>query len=108
MGSHGVKAVAAAAMGASVTCVDISPANTQYGQQLAAAAGVDVRFVVSDVLQLAESEHAGELLTVRWAVQLHLGTGSRSGCVPAHGAAHVLCSASEHAGDQHEPGPTSS
>jgi 23S rRNA G2069 N7-methylase RlmK/C1962 C5-methylase RlmI len=60
MGSHGVKAVAAALMGASATCVDISPSNAQYGQHLAAAAGVDVRFVVSDVLQLPESEHAGE------------------------------------------------
>jgi hypothetical protein len=60
MGSHGVKAVAAALKGASTTCVDISPSNAQYGQQLAAAAGVDVRFVVSDVLQLPESDYAGE------------------------------------------------
>jgi 23S rRNA G2069 N7-methylase RlmK/C1962 C5-methylase RlmI len=69
MGSHGVKAVAAALMGASATCVDISPSNAQYGQQLAAAAGVDVRFVVSDVLQLPESEHAGERHCI-WQQQL--------------------------------------
>jgi 23S rRNA G2069 N7-methylase RlmK/C1962 C5-methylase RlmI len=59
MGSHGTKAVAAALMGASVTCVDISPSNTQYGQQLAAAAGVDVAFLVTDVLELPEEEHQG-------------------------------------------------
>jgi hypothetical protein len=59
MGSHGTKAVAAALMGASVTCMDISPANTQYGQQLAAAAGVEVEFVVSDVLELSEHVHHG-------------------------------------------------
>lgn len=60
MGSHGAKAVAAALLGASVTCVDISPSNADYGQQLAAAAGVEVQFVVSDVLQLPEGGHEGE------------------------------------------------
>ncbi|WIA40363.1 hypothetical protein OEZ86_013727 [Tetradesmus obliquus] len=60
MGSNGTKAVAAALMGAAVTCVDISPSNAQYGQQLAAAAGVEVAFVVSDVLQLHPKEHHGQ------------------------------------------------
>lgn len=60
MGSNGTKAVAAALMGAAMTCVDISPSNAQYGQQLAAAAGVEVAFVVSDVLQLHPNEHHGE------------------------------------------------
>lgn len=55
MGSNGTKAVAAALLGAQVTCVDISPANVQYGQQLAEAAGVDVELVVADVLALPDN-----------------------------------------------------
>lgn len=54
MGSNGTKAVAAALLGAEVTCVDISPSNAQYGRQLAQAAGVDVEFVAADVLALPD------------------------------------------------------
>lgn len=52
MGSHGTKAVAAAVLGAKATCVDISPVNAAYCAEVAAAAGVNVEFVVADVLNL--------------------------------------------------------
>jgi len=57
LGSHGSKSVAAALLGARVTCVDISAANVAYGEQLAAAAGVNelVQFVVADVLPAASA-----------------------------------------------------
>lgn len=64
MGSSGTKAVAAALLGAEVTCIDISPANVQYGQQLAKVAGVDVQFVVADVLSLPAEVDAGEMFTL--------------------------------------------
>lgn len=72
MGSHGTKAVAAALLGASVTCVDISPVNAAYGAEVAAAAGVQVQFVVADVLHeppdVPLGEHSGAHLD---SVMLH-------------------------------------
>jgi 2-polyprenyl-3-methyl-5-hydroxy-6-metoxy-1,4-benzoquinol methylase len=59
MGSHGTKAIAAAVLGAQATCVDISPVNASYGSKVAAAAGVEVEFVVADVLQLSPEQLAG-------------------------------------------------
>eukprot|EP00775_Hariotina_reticulata_P003203 gene3203-3480_t len=61
MGSHGSKAVAAALLGAEVTCVDVSASNVSYGRELAAAAGVAerVKFVVADVLKLPAEELTG-------------------------------------------------
>lgn len=59
MGSHGTKAVAAAVLGAQATCVDISPVNAAYGSKVAAAAAVEVDFVVADVLQLPPEQLAG-------------------------------------------------
>jgi len=53
LGSHGTKAAAMALLGAaSATVVDVSPANARYGGELAAALGVDVKYVVCDVLQV--------------------------------------------------------
>lgn len=60
MGSHGTKAIAAAVLGAQSTCVDISPVNAAFGQQVAAAAGVQVDFVVADVLKLPPEVAEGE------------------------------------------------
>jgi hypothetical protein len=55
LGSHGTKAAAMALLGAaSATVVDVSPANARYGGELAAALGVDVKYVVCDVLELCE------------------------------------------------------
>jgi 2-polyprenyl-3-methyl-5-hydroxy-6-metoxy-1,4-benzoquinol methylase len=60
LGSHGSKAVAMALLGADATVVDIASENARYAGQLAEAAGVDIRYIVSDVLQLPESELKSE------------------------------------------------
>ncbi|MEC0244619.1 class I SAM-dependent methyltransferase [Paenibacillus chitinolyticus] len=61
LGSHGSKAAALALLGASeVTVVDIAAENAKYGTELAEAAGVRVRYVVSDVLELPEEELTGD------------------------------------------------
>jgi 2-polyprenyl-3-methyl-5-hydroxy-6-metoxy-1,4-benzoquinol methylase len=56
MGSHGTKAVACALLGADVTVVDMSEGNRRYAEDLAKSTGVSIRYVVSDVLDLPESE----------------------------------------------------
>ena len=55
MGSNGIKAVALAMLGAQVTLFDLSPSNARYAEELARAAGVEVRVVVGDVLHLPET-----------------------------------------------------
>ncbi|WKB34635.1 class I SAM-dependent methyltransferase [Terrilactibacillus sp. S3-3] len=52
LGSHGGKALALALLGASATVVDISEENAAYAKETAAALGIDLDYVVSDVLQL--------------------------------------------------------
>ncbi|MEW4372284.1 class I SAM-dependent methyltransferase [Paenibacillus kandeliae] len=52
MGSNGNKAVALALLGAEMTVADFSPENEQYAVELAAAAGVPLHYIVSDVLEL--------------------------------------------------------
>jgi len=52
LGSHGHKAVALALLGARVAVVDVSPGNARYARELAAAAGVDLAYLVCDVLRL--------------------------------------------------------
>lgn len=52
LGSNGNKAVALALLGANVTVVDYSAENEKYALELADAADVHIRYVVSDVLQL--------------------------------------------------------
>jgi len=52
LGSYGGKALALAALGAEVTLVDIAPANIRYAGELAAAAGLPLRAVAADVLDL--------------------------------------------------------
>ena len=54
MGSNGIKAVALAMLGAQVTLFDLSPGNARYAEELARAAGVELRVVVGDVLHLPE------------------------------------------------------
>lgn len=50
MGSNGNKAVALSLLGASVTVVDFSESNRNYAIPLAEAAGVNIEYIVSDVL----------------------------------------------------------
>lgn len=56
LGSHGSKAVALALLGADVTIADMSAENSHYAGDLAAAAGVEIRYIVSDVLKLSPEE----------------------------------------------------
>lgn len=54
MGSNGMKAVALALLGAEVTVADFSEANARYAGELAMEAGVQLNYIVSDVLKLPE------------------------------------------------------
>ena len=56
MGSNGVKAVALARLGAEVTVVDYSEGNARYARELATEAGVSIRYLLSDVLELPDEE----------------------------------------------------
>lgn len=56
MGSNGVKAVALGLLGARPSIVDFSAGNAQYARELAEAAGVELRYLLSDVLKLDPSE----------------------------------------------------
>lgn len=60
LGSHGSKAVAMALLGAQATVVDIASENARYAKQLAEAAGVVIRYIVSDVLEMQEAELSGD------------------------------------------------
>ncbi|MFH1569927.1 MAG: methyltransferase domain-containing protein [Gemmatimonadota bacterium] len=59
MGSSGIKAVALALLGARVTVIDYGEGNARYARELAAAAGVELRYLVADVLQLPAGEPLG-------------------------------------------------
>jgi 2-polyprenyl-3-methyl-5-hydroxy-6-metoxy-1,4-benzoquinol methylase len=59
LGSHGLKAIAMSLLGADVTIVDIAQENAQYASAVAQAAGVSIRYIVSDVLALPPSERNG-------------------------------------------------
>ena len=52
LGSCGKKAIPLALLGAHVTVVDISDSNRQYAIETAKAAGVDIAYVLSDLLEL--------------------------------------------------------
>jgi 2-polyprenyl-3-methyl-5-hydroxy-6-metoxy-1,4-benzoquinol methylase len=60
LGSHGSKAVAMALLGAQATVVDIASENARYARELAIAAGVELNYIVSDVLELPEKELTGD------------------------------------------------
>ncbi|ARU63771.1 SAM-dependent methyltransferase [Tumebacillus avium] len=60
LGSHGSKAVAMALLGAEATVVDISEQNARYAQELAAAAGTSIRYVISDIMELPAEELTGD------------------------------------------------
>lgn len=56
LGSHGSKAIAMSLLGAQATVVDISQENARYAKDVAQAADVQLRYLVSDVLKLPEEE----------------------------------------------------
>lgn len=60
LGSHGSKAVALALLGADVTVVDIAQENARYAEELANEAGVRIRYIVSDVLELPQEEFTAD------------------------------------------------
>ncbi|AHV97340.1 class I SAM-dependent methyltransferase [Paenibacillus sabinae] len=55
MGSNGVKAVALGLLGAEVSVADFSEGNARYASELAEAAGVRLKYIVSDVLHLPQN-----------------------------------------------------
>lgn len=60
LGSHGMKAVALSLLGAQVTVVDYSAGNERYAKELSRAAGVEIRYILSDVLKLPSHELTGD------------------------------------------------
>lgn len=60
LGSHGRKAISLALLGAEVTVVDISTENRLYATEVAAAAGVEIDYICSDVLNIPSEEALGE------------------------------------------------
>jgi len=63
LGSHGRIATALALLGADVTVFDISESNAQYATELAAAAGVEINYVVGD-FQSSALVHTGHFNAV--------------------------------------------
>ncbi|MDO7906936.1 class I SAM-dependent methyltransferase [Paenibacillus sp. JX-17] len=55
LGSNGNKGIALALLGGEVTIVDFSEDNKVYAEEMAAAAGVKLDYVLADVLQLPET-----------------------------------------------------
>jgi 2-polyprenyl-3-methyl-5-hydroxy-6-metoxy-1,4-benzoquinol methylase len=56
MGSNGIKAVALALLGAKAAVIDISQGNAKFAKELASEAGVDIKYIVSDVLTIPKEE----------------------------------------------------
>jgi len=54
MGSNGTKAVALAWLGADVSVIDFSVENQKYAMELACELGVNLNYIVSDVLKLSD------------------------------------------------------
>ncbi|MDF2591785.1 MAG: SAM-dependent methyltransferase [Clostridia bacterium] len=60
MGSNGTKAVSLALLGAKAAVIDISSGNAKYARELAVAAGVEIKYVISDVLAIPKEEQTGD------------------------------------------------
>lgn len=56
LGSNGRKAVPLALLGADMTVIDISEENKRYAMELAKEAGVDINFIVADLMELDTSD----------------------------------------------------
>jgi 2-polyprenyl-3-methyl-5-hydroxy-6-metoxy-1,4-benzoquinol methylase len=79
LGSHGRKAISLALQGADVTVVDISEENRLYATQTAKAAGVQLEYICSDVLNIPNEKALGEfdIVLMEFGV-LHYFTNLRS------------------------------
>ncbi|MBC2580359.1 bifunctional 2-polyprenyl-6-hydroxyphenol methylase/3-demethylubiquinol 3-O-methyltransferase UbiG [Clostridium sp. DJ247] len=60
LGSHGTKAVSLALMGADVTVIDFSYENSRYALDLARECGVEINYIVSDVLKIPAENITGD------------------------------------------------
>lgn len=60
MGSNGTKAVALAELGAQAVVMDFSEGNRRYALELAECAGVSIRYVLENVVELPEEELTGD------------------------------------------------
>jgi 2-polyprenyl-3-methyl-5-hydroxy-6-metoxy-1,4-benzoquinol methylase len=67
-GSHGRIAVALARLGAHVTVVDFADENRQFALALAAAAGVSIDYVLSDIMRAADLARDFDLLVLELGV----------------------------------------
>lgn len=56
LGSNGVKATALALLGAQVTVVDFSKENAAYAKEIASAADVSIKYIVSDVFSIPKED----------------------------------------------------
>lgn len=56
MGSNGIKAIALALLGADVTVIDFSEGNRRYAMETATSAGVTIRYILENVLNLSNDE----------------------------------------------------
>jgi 2-polyprenyl-3-methyl-5-hydroxy-6-metoxy-1,4-benzoquinol methylase len=57
LGSNGIKGVAMAMLGADVTIVDFSKENQRYANEVASEAGINIEYIVSDVLALTNDKN---------------------------------------------------
>lgn len=60
MGSHGIKAVALALLGAQVTVFDFSSGNQKFAEELAKYAKADIRYILGNIITLPEEELSGD------------------------------------------------
>jgi 2-polyprenyl-3-methyl-5-hydroxy-6-metoxy-1,4-benzoquinol methylase len=60
LGSHGTKAISLALMGANVTVIDFSYENSRYALDLARACDTNIKYIVSDVLNIPDNEFTGD------------------------------------------------
>ena len=58
-GSCGKKAIPLALLGAEITVFDISEDNRKYALEVAKAAGVDISYIVGDVLEIDQKKYEG-------------------------------------------------
>ena len=60
MGSNGIKAVSLALLGAEAAVIDISQGNAKYAKELATEAGVNIKYTISDVLEIPPEERKSQ------------------------------------------------
>ena len=60
MGSNGTKSVALAMLGAEAVVMDFSEGNRRYAMELAESAGVSIRYVLENVVELPKEELTGD------------------------------------------------